>query len=316
MPKLRKDLQTNANRIDWRIATIGKPAVLQIDPRHTYFVVAVGRPKLPPLRLEGHQGVNNLMTISAGSVLDSRYVRVFPDHWLSQFVENPAACNKWGIIFRKGVPYVRTYDVIDGLAFAQRRVKHILAGYETELQSLRQTENDLRSTLAGPTFLMSERKVRSLKAALLWVENRKEEIRRILSQKAVQTVNLHFAFEKTQSRLTQMAATVERWSEAIRQQPDQIRIGSVQQMTNPILAELPFFGSKEIRPLVGKVRIAFGVFAKRTDLDSVATRKLAASLDQVVTVLLAAVETLEREADAISDSEKAAAAKLLSGRLH
>lgn len=313
MPKLRDDVQTNANRIDWRIATVGRPAVLQIDPRHSYFVVEKGRPRLPSLYLEGYEGPNNLMWISAGSVLDSRYVRVFPNQWLSQFLDDKEACQRWGIIFRKGDPYVRIYDVIDGLAFAERRIKHILASYETELEALQKSENDLRGVLSGPNFLMSERKLKSLQAALKRLEKRKEEIRRILSDQVVRGVNLHFAFEKAQSRLTQMAATVERWEQVIRGNPNQIRIGSVQQMTNPILAELPFFGSKEVRGYTNQVRIAFGRFAERQDTNSMASLKLANSLDQVVNVLLTAAEVLVEQADAVPGGEQIAAAKLLSG---
>ena len=315
MPKLREDVQTNANRIDWRIVTIGKPAVLQIDPRHSYFVVKWGRPRLPALRKEGYRGPNNLMYIPEGSVLERRSVRVYPEHWLSQFIENSIACQKWGIFFRKGVPYVRIYDVIDGLAFAERRIKHILASYEKELTALQRSENELRGILSGPTVLMSDRKLLSLKAALKRIENRKEEIRRILSDRVVRDVNLHFAFEKAQSRLTQMATTVERWGQAIWGNPNQIRIGVVQQMTNPILAELPFFCSKEIRSYTNQVRIAFGRFGAREDTDSVASLKLANSLDQVVSVLLAAAEVLVEQADAVPEGEKISAAKLLSGRM-
>lgn len=315
MPKLREDVQTNANRIDWRIATFGKPAVLQIDPRHSHFIVESGRPRLPSLRKEGYKGPNNLMCLPAGSVLERRSVRIYPEHWLSQFVEDPVACEKWGIFFRKSIPYVRIYDVIGGLAYAERRVKHILASYEHELTALQQSENELRGTLSGPTFLMSDRKLRSFQAALKRIEDRKEEIRRILSDRVVRDVNLHFAFEKAQSRLTQMAATVGRWEEAIRANPNQIRIGAVQQMTNPILAELPFFGSKEIRGFTNQVRKAFGVFAARSDKDSFATVKLASSLDQVVSVLLTASEVLADQADAVPEGEKIAAAKLMSGRM-
>ena len=198
MPKLRDDVQTNANRIDWRIANLGRPAVLQIVPRQTHFVVEFGRPRLTPLRLEGYNGANNLMTIPAGSVLDSREVQVYPSHWLSQFLEDQTACQKWGISFRKGIPKVRNYDVIDGLAYAERRTKHILASYEIELSGLQKSERDLRAMLSGPRFRMSERKLHSLQIALKRMEARKEEIRRILSDRVVRDVNLHFAFDKAQ----------------------------------------------------------------------------------------------------------------------
>ena len=315
MPKLRDDVQTNANRIDWRIATIGKPAVLQIDPRHSYFVVERGRPRLPPLRKEGYNGPNNLMPLPSGCVLDDRHVRVYPEHWLTQFLEDQIACQKWGITFRKGIPNVRIYDVIEGLAYAERRIKHILASYETELEALQKSENELRGVLSGPTFLMSDRKLHSLQSALKRTEERKEEIRRILSDRVVRDVNLHFAFDKAQSRLTQMAATVERWEQAIRGNPNQIRVRSVQQMTNPILAELPFFGSKEVRGYTNQVRKAFSVFGAREDTDSFVTLKLAQSLEQVVIVLLTAAEVLNEQADAVPEGEKISAAKLLSGRV-
>lgn len=313
MPKLRKDVQTNANRIDWRIRVIGKPEVLQIYPRRSLFVVEGGRPRLPPLLLEGYQGANNLMYIPKGSVLETRFVKVYPHHWLSQFLDSDVARFKWGITLRGGVPKVRNYDVIDGLGYAERKAEHVLAGYHEELRELRVSRDEIHAVLSGPTFLMSLQKEANLYTALERIEKREEEIRRILADRAVRDVNLHFALNRAVSRLTQMSATIERWASTIRQNPERIRIGSVQQMTNPILSELPFFGSKEIKPWVSQVRTALGVFAKRSDTSNVSSLRLAQSLEQASSVLFHAANLLVAEATSTPEEEKNAASQLRSG---
>lgn len=313
MPKLRKDLQTNANQIDWRIETVGKPAVLQIRPRRTYFVVEFGRPRLPPLRLEGYKGANNLMYIPAGCVLDSQWRQIYPNHYMSQFVEDSVLRMKWGIITRGDKHLVRTYDVVNGLAFARRRADHILAGYQEELRDLTNTLTEIERALNGPTFLSSERELQGMHAAIAKIQLRQGAIQRILSERVVRDVNLHFAYEKASFRLIQWATISGRWANQIRATPGQIRLRSIQDMTNSVLAEMPFFASKEIRSQIKNVREAFIRVATR-EPSEFADLKFGQSLGQVSAVLFYCADLLETEAWKLPEGERIAADQIRSGR--
>lgn len=315
LPKKRKDLQVIANRIDWRIEAVGKPAVLQIFPGHSYFVTEVGRPKLPPLHLTGHKGVNNLMYIPAGSVLDSRYMKVSPKNWLTQFLDDPDAMDRWGIITRNSVPYVRIYEVINGIGYAERKSDHFLNGYALELDELEQTALEIDRALTGPTFLMDDKSKRNLLIAQRQIEQRRSDIHSIVANRVVRDISLHFAKNRARSRLFMMASTIERWAEEIKDHS--VRIAAVQEMTNPILAELPFFNSKEIRDLVNRAKIALSYFgerpSKKDDLDIFSKPRLGFSLEQVANVLFAAAEKLQTESEAAPAIEKANAARLVRG---
>ncbi len=314
LPKSRKDVSVNCNQVDRRIEKWNKPAVLQLVPQTSLLTLERDRPRLPPLYLTGIERVNNLMYIPPFSVLDARITPVLPNHWMSQFVGIPTKEKYWGITYKGSKPHVRNYDVVNGLGYAERRSEHILAGYSEELKQLRDSANEIHR-MSDLMLVSRGRRAIALQHALLRIHRREEVVRNIIANRTVRDINLHFAFNRAITRLTQFAATLERWSIAIRYNPNRIPNRSILQMLGWIEHEIPYFGSREIQPILIQVKLAIRMFRKTQKPKDLAANTALVLTDSLSGLLLLAVVELQRQADAVPEEEKEAAALIRSGRI-
>jgi hypothetical protein len=313
LPKRRADLQTVCYWIDRRIARHGKPEVLQLIMNKCYFVVRSDRPRLPPLRDSGYKGANNLMRIPAGSVLYKRYVRLGRGSYLRKFLDDPVKVKELGIFFKGGSPWVPIYEVIDGLAFTQRKSDHILAAYESVIASLRKIVSEGRATLADTAFRSaSSVEKRQVLLAVAHAEKRIEDIQAIVSEHVTRQIALKFTFDAAISRLEEMGVILERIAFHIRTR--NVRIGAIQRVTNQVLEQMPFFNSKEIRDKLRSVSIALKALSAREDKNAFATYLLSERLRQVAQLLFEAAEILQAEALKVDEKERKAASKLIQFR--
>lgn len=309
MPKRRKDLITAWYWIERRIKKHGKPEVLQLVPQKCYYVVTADRPRLPPLREEGYKGPNNLMPIPAGSVLYKRYMVLGEKHYLRRFLDDPKMAVNIGFVEKGTQILIPIFEVVDGLAFSQRKSDHMLAGYNLELQSLRNTVTEGRQTLSDQAFRVSSlAEKREVQLAVYRAETRIAEIELIVADHIQRQVTLNFAFERACSRLNEMAVILERVAYHIRTRS--VRIGAIQTVTNNILSELPYFNSKEVRDLTKSVSIALGALGARTDKNLMATFVLSERLTQAAKMLFDASNRLREEAEKVPDEEKIAAREM------
>lgn len=251
------------------------------------------------------------MRIPAGSVLNKRYVTIGEDAFLQRFIEDPKKREELGIIYANGRHRVPIYEVIDGLAFAERKSEHMLAGYQEELNSLRNTVAEARALMADTNFRSAAKEERDqMRLVILYSERRILNIQTIIAEHVSRQVTLHFAFQRACSRLTEMAVLLERIAYHIRTR--NVRIGAIQRVTNQILSELPFFNSKEIRHLTRSVRIALTALSVRTDTGTFATYVLSDKLKQAATLLFDSVVLLQTEASRVEEKESQKAAEIIT----
>lgn len=307
MPRLRDDVQPVCYWIDHRIKKHGKPRCLQLTPgklfSKTLFTLDRDRPRLPPKHESGYKGANNLMRIPAGSVLNLRFVTMGKEHYLRRFLDNVELCQKIGIFYVGGIPHLPIYEVIDGLAFAERRSDHMLAGYQSELDSLRNTSREARILIEDAMFRAANKGERQqLEIVAAMAEKRVSDIQAIIADHAYRQVNIHFAFERAKTRLVEMSVLLERVAFHIRTR--NVRIGQIQRVGNQILSELPYFNSKEIQSLTRSVIIALKALSLRTDTGEYATFMLSDSLRKAADLLLQAVNLLQTESLKVNESEK------------
>ena len=308
LPKRREDLQVLGVRVDSAIER-GQPEVLPIYRRSSLFVITASRQRFTPVYDGEVKGVNNLMTISAGSILDSRWIVVGKHSPLRRYLHLPSSVlrEKWDIYFRDGVPHVRIYQVIDGMAFAERKRVHMLATYQKERSSLEHSRRLFQARLEDVRTTLTGRERIELLAALRSIERRQEDILAILSDRAAREVGLHAAFVGTQTRLFEMAANLQKIAGLARRNPNLI-LGSVKRITDQYRLELAFYNSKEIRPLIRSVRTAFSVLSVAQE--RYAWRELGYSLDKDAQRLLEAALTLQQQAENLEPKEVATAREL------
>ncbi len=283
-------------------------------PKTSLFVLERDRPRMPQLYLEGFDRPNNLIYIGAYSVLDAKRVLVLPNHWLSQFVGNSQMEEYWGISYRGGKPVVRNYDVVNGLGYSERRSEHILAGYSDELTQLRDSANEIHRML-DVLPVRTGRRAENLRHALLRIHHREEVVRSIIADRAVRDVNLHLAFNRAITRMTLFAATLERWSVAIRYNQNRIPNRAVLPMLNWIVQETPYFASREIQPLLVQTTLALKVLLQTLKPEEGATVITSQVIDRLSGLLLTAATELQRQADNVPEAEKEAASLVRTGRI-
>lgn len=310
MPRLREDVQPVCYWIDQRIKKHNKPECLQITPGKTLFTLAWDRPRLPPKFESGHKGANNLMTIPKGSVLYKRYVTIGKEGYLRKFLGNAELCQKIGIYYVGGTPLVPIYEVIDGLAFAERRSDHILASYSDRLESLRNTRQEARFLLEDATFRSSTREERrQLELVLATTARKIESIQALVAEHAYRQVKLNFYFEQAKTRLIEMAVLLERIAFHIRTR--NIRIGAIQTVLNQILSELPYFNSKEVKNLTRVVIISLKEISDTTDRKAYATYLISDTLRKAANRLFQAANLLQTEALKVDEDEKRKADQII-----
>ena len=313
MAKKRDDLQTVCYWIDRRIARHSKPEVLQLIMNKCYFVLHPDRPRLPPLHQRGFKGANNLMVIPAGSVLYKRYVPVGEESYLRRFLDDSEMVKELGIFFKDSAAWVSIYEVIDGLAFTQRKSDHILAAYEAELASLRKTVSEGYYVLTDTAFrVASPAERRRISLAVARAERRIDSIQVIVSDHMERQIALKFAFATAVSRLNEMGVVLERIVHHIRTR--NVRIGAIQKVTDQVLSQMPFFNSKEIREKTRAVTVALKALSAREDKQSFATYLLSERLQQVAQLLFESAEILQAEALKVSEEERKAADQLIHYR--
>lgn len=309
LPKRRRDLLTAWYWIERRILKHGKPEVLQLVPRKCYYVVRWDRPRLPPKSEAGYRGANNLMRIPAGSVLYKRYVPLGDQAYLRRYLDDPKMAERIGFFEKNGKIFVPIFEVVDGLAFAQRKSDHMLAGWNQELVSLRKTVTEGRLMLADQNLrIVSPAERRSVQLAVYQAEKRIGEIETMVGEHIHRQVTLKFAFERACSRLDEMAVILERI--ALHISTRNIRISAIQVPTNNILSELPFFSSKEIRELTREVIKELTEIKEKKEKNVFATYIISDKLRKSARLLFAASTYLREEAEKVPEEEKLAAREL------
>ncbi len=258
----------------------------------------------------GFKGPNNLMYISAGSVLNSRWITMGRHSYMRRFLDKPEDLQRLGIYIKNGVPTVRIYEVIDGLAFAERKSDHMLAGYQEELASLRNTLKEAEILLGDLSKGMPRERRVKLELLSFRTSKRIENIQAIIADHAFRQVNLHFAFERAVSRLNEMAVLLERIVYHVRTRT--IRVGAIQVVTNRILSELPFFNSKEIRLEVNSAKLVLSEISRDEDKHSVATWLTSEKLQKTADYLFTASSKLLAAALDVPEEEKRSAREILT----
>jgi hypothetical protein len=273
----------------------------------------------PRLRLTevhegGLRGRDNRTSIPKGTVYDARWIVIGKRSPLQRLLSQPEEVLRELQIYRNTV---RIYQLVDGLAFAERKVIHIRAEYERELAGLYDRASVIRRSLDSVSSRVSANERRNLEFELYHLELRIEAIRAIIADHAARGVGLTFAFQRAQLRLVEMADNLEEMA-------GQVRVGRralrwVRQITDGYCEELPYFASKDIRPKVQPVQNALNALARNpayTHFPDGRLRfytwpKLATNFERMAGYLREGALLLHTEALAVDPEELDAARRLL-----
>ena len=184
MPKRRKDRQVRGEDVRRRIRD-GRLSAFPFGTPRVLAVHEADRGPWPPVWLNGREIRERRMTISAGSFLNSRWIRVnktwdiWPNILAAKTPEEIAALRARSIINVEGVWYVQIYEVVSGVNKLRRQRVKVRANYHQERTRrsvvMDSIERDIARDAIGQIRL-SRVERRSLESLSLQIERRIQDI--------------------------------------------------------------------------------------------------------------------------------------------
>lgn len=137
MPKRRKDLQVRGEDVR-RWIRKGRLSAFPAGANRVLRVHRAFRATLPPVKMHDRKNNRRRMTISAGSFLNSRWIKVnktwdiWPDTQSAKTLEEVAELKARSIIQVWGVWYIQIYEVVSGVNKLRRQRVKIRVSYYQE----------------------------------------------------------------------------------------------------------------------------------------------------------------------------------------